>query len=73
MRQRIRLVAAIAAALTGLAGLPAIAGPAPDTSFIRGYDDEVRALVFGVEALDVTEALCSDLAGDVELEVSEDG
>ena len=76
MRQRIRLVAAIAASLTGLAGLPAIAGPAPDTSFIRGYDEEVRALVFGVEALDDTEALCSELGagGDaIDLEVSEDG
>lgn len=69
---------------TGLVGLllvltvsPALAAPAVDTTFIHGYDEEIRTLVFGVNALDDTEAPCaslteSEVATDLEIS-SQDG
>lgn len=73
-RSPARLVAIAAALFTTLAALPAIAAPAVDTSFIRGYDEEIRSLVFGVAALDDTENACAGLAAeDTELDISETG
>ncbi len=60
MRKPSRLLTLAVGLLVATTALPALAAPT-DTSFIRGYDDEIRVLVIGIEALEDAERACADL------------
>lgn len=71
---RSRLFIAVTALFVAVAAAPALAAPA-DTSFIHGYDENIRALIFGVEALDEAESACGNLVspgGETDLALSGD-